>query len=203
MSGDESSCNPPSVVLWLVSGTLKFLRQLEGSRSTPMVGWMSDGGRRKPNIEDSVWNWTSVAHIKVGGVTKAVGMFCTAGLGSLVIPEDPIRRSIGHIINTLSGPLCNPSFGEPHYTVADHLSMHKLHLPVVFLVDSHVPVGDSDRWSPQSWHTPLIYPVSSRGKQEWRTLWSPSDVSGGTRWGSWDVRPRFAGRGWSRSSQIA
>ncbi|KAI2495940.1 hypothetical protein MHU86_18550 [Fragilaria crotonensis] len=133
MSGDESSCNPPSVVLWLVSGTLKFLRQLEGSRSTPMVGWMSDGGRRKPNIEDSVWNWTSVAHIKVGGVTKAVGMFCTAGLGSLVIPEDPIRRSIGHIIKYSVRPTpCNPSFGEPHYTVADHLSMHKLHLPVVF-----------------------------------------------------------------------
>jgi hypothetical protein len=69
----------------------------------------------------------------VGGVTKATGIFGTVGLEKVAIPDDPIRRAIGHVIkNSERLTPCVLPFEDPHYTIDDRLSQHQLHIPVVF-----------------------------------------------------------------------
>ncbi|KAI2494742.1 hypothetical protein MHU86_19779 [Fragilaria crotonensis] len=123
------------VDVWLVSGSLQFLcaqeRLLVGE---PMVGWLSDGGRRRPKVEGSQWSWFPVSHSRIGGVTKSTGMFGTIGFEpGIVVADDPIRRSIGHVIKHSERPKpCSLPFTKPHYITTDLLSVHQLHVPVVF-----------------------------------------------------------------------
>ncbi len=123
------------VDVWLISGSLQFVRAQEKLLRVPrMVGWLSDGGRRKPKIKGSQWSWFPVSHSKIGGVTKSTRMFGTIGFDPVLdVADDPIRRSIGHVIKYSERPKpCSLPFLESHYTVTDLLSVHKLDLPVVF-----------------------------------------------------------------------
>ena len=123
-----------AIEVWLVSGTLDFVTSLEGKLGPAMVGWISDSTRRGPRSENPRWLWTSVAHSRVGGVTKATGWFGSFGLDKIVVPEDPIRRTIGHIVKYSERPSpCILPVREGHYVISDRLSLHRLDLPVVFL----------------------------------------------------------------------
>ena len=123
----------PGVDVWLVSGSRAFIQTVLRPLGTPTVGWMSDGGRRKPSDDGSGWSWTQVSHCMVGGVTKAVGMFGFVGMEAVNIPDDPIRRTIGSVIKYGERPTpCLLPFGQRHYTVDDHLSLHQMQLPVLF-----------------------------------------------------------------------
>ena len=123
-----------AVDLWLASGSLAFLLALEDQIKGPLVGWVSDGSRRKPATSAmSRWSWTRVSHAMVGGVTKAMGMFGTIGIEDFSVPEDPLRRFISHVIKHSERPTpCSLPFRQRHYTVDDRLSLHELQLPVVF-----------------------------------------------------------------------
>jgi hypothetical protein len=119
--------------LWMISGSSMFIRELRCPLGTPVVGWMSNGGRRKPSIGDPDWSWSKVSLALIGGVTKATGMFGSVGLGQLDIDDDQIRRTIGTVIKFSERPSpCNLPFRDPHYTVSDRLSLHRLDLPVIF-----------------------------------------------------------------------
>ena len=89
----------PAVNLWLVSGPLSLVLLWEGCLGADIMAcWVSDGGRRKPVHSPSSCVWHTVSHALVGGVTKATGMFGVFGLPAMVVPDDPIRRSIDHVI---------------------------------------------------------------------------------------------------------
>lgn len=119
--------------MWLVSGSLAFVTSAIGPLGTPKLAWMSEGGRRKPSLADG-WEWLHVSHAMVGGVTKATGIFGSVGMAPIEILKDPIRRTIGHVIKYSERPTpCElPVSGLRHYTIEDRLSLHHLHLPVVF-----------------------------------------------------------------------
>ena len=123
-----------SVDLWLASGSIAFLLALENQIEGPLVGWMSDGARRKPATSTmSKWEWVRVSHAMVGGVTKAMGIFGTIGIEAFSVPEDSLRRSISHVIKHSERPSpCSLPFRQRHYTVDHRLSLHELQLPVVF-----------------------------------------------------------------------
>jgi hypothetical protein len=89
----------PEVDLWMISGTLKFIGSVaERLREYPRVFWMSDGGRRTPKTVLLGVDWKMITHAQVGGVTKASGIFVTAGIDGLDVNDDPIRRTMGHVI---------------------------------------------------------------------------------------------------------
>ncbi|KAI2498994.1 hypothetical protein MHU86_15498 [Fragilaria crotonensis] len=130
---DKVLANGSREDVWLVSGSLAFIQGWENRVDVPTVGWISDGGRRKPNSVGSRWTWSLVSHAMVGGVTKATGIFGTIGVKSVAIANDPIRRSIGHVIKYSERPKpCTPPVITQHYTVDDLLSLHQLDRPVVF-----------------------------------------------------------------------
>ena len=125
----------PTIEVWMVSGPLDFvLSFMKGRLGSSMVGWISDGARRRPTtITNPQWTWTNVSHIRIGGVTKATGLFCSIGFDKIVVPDDPIRRTIGHILKYSERPRpCSLPVSEPHYVLSDRLSLHRLDLPVVF-----------------------------------------------------------------------
>ena len=118
--------------MWFVSGSLEFLRYTGTPPSTPKICWLATAGRRRP-AAGANWQWTSVAHARVGGSTTANGMFGFEGLPPVSVPADPIRRSIGHVIKYAERPTpCSVPFQGAHYTVDDRLSIHQLATPVVF-----------------------------------------------------------------------
>ena len=120
------------VDMWFVSGSMEYLQYSATPLLTPRTCWLSSGGRRKPSCCEG-WQWTSVSHSRVGGTTSSTGMFGFVGLPQIVVPADPIRRAIGHIVKYSERPVpCQVPFVGDHYTVADLLSVHKLDIPVVF-----------------------------------------------------------------------
>ena len=125
---------PPMVDMWMISGTLGYIGTLaECLGSTPRVVWMSDGGRRPPKARVFGYDWQVITHAMVGGVTKASGVFGTAGFEGISVNDDPIRRTIGHIIKYSERPMpCAMPVAVPHYVVSDRLSLHALERPVVF-----------------------------------------------------------------------
>ncbi|KAI2503870.1 hypothetical protein MHU86_10595 [Fragilaria crotonensis] len=127
----ESAKTMP-VDVWLVSGTRAFVMAHQKSSGSPMVCWISDGARRKPPDSDGC-TWMNISHAMVGGVTKATGIFGTMRMIRVEIQEDPIRRLIDHVIKYSQRPEpCRLPVTEPHYTIADRLSLGRLDLPVVF-----------------------------------------------------------------------
>ena len=131
---EESKVSGLSPVdLWMISGSLSFIQDIRGPTDTPMIAWMANGGRRKPTDKGDGWSWTHVTHSKVGGVTTATGIFGVCGMEPIVIADDPIRRTISHIIKYSEQPKpCSMPFEGPHYTGDDYLAVHRLTLPVVF-----------------------------------------------------------------------
>jgi hypothetical protein len=91
LSEESRNGDLPVVDLWMVSGSLAYIGAFEERLATaPMVAWMSDGGRRLPTSVSSGCTWKRVSHAIVGGVTRATGVFGTAGVKRLEIPDDPI-----------------------------------------------------------------------------------------------------------------
>jgi hypothetical protein len=124
----------PEVDIWLISGTLEFIASLDKCMSTcPRLVWISDGGRRTPKSVLRCFDWKTIIHSKVGGMTKATAIFGIAGLDVLDVNDDPIRRTIGHIIKYSVRPKpCTVPVDSLHYKVSDRLSLHDLSRPVVF-----------------------------------------------------------------------
>ena len=125
----------PVVDLWMVRGSLAYIGVFEARLATaPTVEWMSDGGRRLPILVLSRCTWRRILHAMVAGVTsRATGVFRTAGVQGLVIPDDPIRLAVGHIIKYLERPHpCNLLETSAHYKVTDQLSVNDLQRPVLF-----------------------------------------------------------------------
>ena len=106
----------PKVNLWLVSGPMSLILLWERRIETAIMAcWVADCGRRKPIHSGSRCDWHIVSHAQVGGVTKATGMFGIMGLTELAVPDDPIRRSIGHIIKYSERPSpCTVPLEERH-----------------------------------------------------------------------------------------
>ena len=121
------------VDLWFVSGPMSALERLDSFIGAKAF-WLATGGRRKPSSSGkSGWQWLSVAHSRVGGTTTSSGMFGLKGMREISIPNDPIRRSIGHLIkySEIPSPCSIPPQIE-HFTVDQLLSVHKLDRPVLF-----------------------------------------------------------------------
>ena len=121
------------VDLWLASGTMSALERVDSFIGAKAF-WLSTGGRRKPRSSITLgWQWLSVVHARVGGTTTSAGMFGLKGIREVSIPNDPIRRSIGHLIKYSEKPLpCSIPPQAAHFTVDQLLSVHHLDRPVLF-----------------------------------------------------------------------
>jgi hypothetical protein len=71
--------------LWWISGSEGFCSAPRiSSHGAIRVVWRSSGGRRTPQSGSGEWNWYSIAHANVGGVTNARGIFGVSGLDQII-----------------------------------------------------------------------------------------------------------------------
>ena len=118
--------------VWWISGSRAFGESHRKLSSTPTVLWISDSGRHTPpsTLEES---WFRLFHANVGGTTQAQATFGVRGLTPLVIPHDPVSRSLGHVLKHSVRPFpCNPTLEEPHYKTSDSLSLTQLEIPILY-----------------------------------------------------------------------
>lgn len=121
-----------SVDVWFVSGSREFLESFQGPIATPVAMWAEKCGRRRPS-DSNTRTWFSVAHETVGGSTTARGVFGREMLDDLVIPTDPLRRGISHVMKFSIRPdSCGMPCVEDHYVITDRLSVHQVDRPVVY-----------------------------------------------------------------------
>ena len=119
--------------LWWISGSEGFCSALRiSSHGAIRVVWRSSGGRRTPQSGSGEWNWYSIAHANVGGVTNARGIFGVSGLDQIILSRD-LPRTIGHVLKySIRTTPCPSDPGEPHYTTSDRLRIGWTSLPVVY-----------------------------------------------------------------------
>jgi hypothetical protein len=124
-SGNDAS-------VWWISGSRDFGESHRELASTPTVLWMSDSGRRTPQSTPNE-SWFRLSHANVGGTTRARATFGVRGLTPLVIPHDPVSRSLGHVLKHSVRPTpCNSELEESHYKTSDRLSLTHLEVPILY-----------------------------------------------------------------------
>ena len=101
--------------------------------STPTVLWMSDSGRRTPPSTCLGGELVRLFHANVDVTTRARAMFGVQGLTPLVIPHDPVSRSLGHVLkHSMRSTPCNPGLEESHYKTSGRLILSQLELPILY-----------------------------------------------------------------------
>ena len=138
------------------SGSRAFLDKFDGPKGVPVVLWLERSGRRRP-VNSKSRTWFGMSHETVGGSTTARGVFGREGLDTLKIPQDPLQRSITHILKYwIHQKLCFLPLLGPHYLVGERFSVSHVDKPVcnrpVFLTQD----GEFGASSHANSHRPLI-----------------------------------------------